>query len=165
MKMINVTSLHISEMMSWFTDAVSLAFWAGPGFRYPFTDHTFIDDLSLDSVASFSLVNHEGELAGFGQYYRRNGKCHFARLVIAPIFRGQTCQTEPFVSKKFSHILIQQLSEHGCSKLAIEPSPEAVSLFVLNGNLPAINLYLSLGFVKQDDAESMPIDNRIYMVK
>ncbi|WP_064791623.1 GNAT family N-acetyltransferase [Shewanella woodyi] len=165
MELISVSEEHVRQMMSWFDDKDLLYSWAGPGFRYPFTYESFIEDLNLDALISFSLVNDTSEFVGFGQCYRRNGKCHLGRIVIAPHFRGQTCQIAQSKMMKVSHYLISALSEQGCEVLEIPFVSGSVSLFVLNHNLPALNLYLSLGFVESQYPEAISIDNCLYMVK
>ena len=165
MRLTQVSQDHVLQMMSWFNDADSLFAWAGPGFRYPFTHDSFTEDLKLDTLVSFSLVTHDGELAGFGQCYLRHDECHLGRLLIAPNFRGKRCQIGPQASLKVSHILIHQLIEQGCKELGVTLIPGSVSLFVLNHNLAALNLYLSLGFVESLYPEPIPIDNCIYMIK
>ncbi|BAJ02599.1 GNAT family N-acetyltransferase [Shewanella violacea] len=165
MKLFNVDRYHVQQMMTWFTDEASLRNWAGPGFRYPFTDTSFIEDLKLDDFISFSLISCDGELAGFGQFYRRNDRCHLSRLVIAPAFRGKRCLSGRFEHQKISHILIALLSEFACQHLEIAPKPGNLSLFVLRHNLPALNLYLSLGFEETQYPEPIGLEACLYLVK
>jgi ribosomal protein S18 acetylase RimI-like enzyme len=165
MRLTHVSQNHVLQMMSWFNHTDYVFSWVGPGFRYPFTHDSFTEDLKLDTSVSYFLVTHDGELAGFGQCDLRHDKCHLGRLLIAPHFRRQSYQIGRFVSLKVSHILIHQLIELGCQKLGVEPAPGSVSLFVLNHNLAALNLYLSLGFVESLYPEPIPIDNCIYMIK
>ena len=56
--------------MKWFSCEREIRQWAGPEFRYP-------------------LLNRQGLLIGFGQYYLRLERCHLSRLVINPDSRGQ----------------------------------------------------------------------------
>lgn len=165
MKLLNVDGDNLQQMMTWFTDEAALKNWAGPGFRFPFTDASFIEDLKLDDLISYSLITHDGQLAGFGQCYRRNDKCHLGRLVIAPAFRGKRCLSGRFENKKISHILISLLSELACQRLGIAAMPGNLSLFVLSHNLPALHLYLSLGFVETEYPQPIGLENCLYLVK
>ncbi|QFU22404.1 GNAT family N-acetyltransferase [Shewanella eurypsychrophilus] len=165
MNLLSVDREHLQQMMTWFTDESSLLAWAGPGFSYPFTDESFKKDLNLTGLRSFSLVNSVGEFVGFGQCYLRNGKCHLGRLVIGPEFRGQHCRSGLFSGQKYSHILITLLSELGCHHLQVSNVPGNVSLFVLSHNLPALNLYLHLGFVEAQYPEPIGLDDCLYLVK
>ncbi|WP_076409395.1 N-acetyltransferase [Shewanella sp. UCD-KL12] len=165
MELVSVDKAHLQQMMSWFTDQSELQTWAGPGFSYPFTAESFKKDLNLTELRSLSLVNSVGELVGFGQCYLRNEKCHLGRLVIAPECRGQHCGSGRFLGQKYSHILISFLSELGCHHLNVPNMPGNVSLFVLSHNLPALNLYLNLGFVQTQYPEPIGLDDCLYLVK
>ncbi|AQS36660.1 acetyltransferase [Shewanella psychrophila] len=165
MKLFSVDRYQVQQLMTWFSHEAALKNWAGPNFRYPFTDTSFTEDLKLDDLISYSLITNEGELAGFGQCYRRNDKCHLGRLVIAPAFRGKKCLSGRFVNQKVSHVLIALLSESGYQHLGIENRPGNLSLFVLSHNLPALNLYLHLGFVEAQYPEPIGLDDCLYLVK
>lgn len=165
MKLHNVDRHHVQLMMNWFLSEAPLRQWAGPGFRYPFTEQSFTEDLNLDRLTSFSLITHEGELAGFGQCYQRNGKCHLARLVVAPCFRGKRCLTGRYLNQKISHILIALLGELGCLQLGIPDEPGNHSLFVLSHNLPALNAYLNIGFKEVQYPEPIGLEDCLYLVK
>ena len=40
-------------------------------------------------LPSYALMQLSGELCGFGQYYLGAGRCHLARLAVAPSHRGR----------------------------------------------------------------------------
>jgi ribosomal protein S18 acetylase RimI-like enzyme len=150
MKLVNLAETHLPELMQWFPDHRSCTVWSGPEFRYPFTETTFREDVRLQ-LPSYSLVDNENELVGFGQYYRRVNRCHLARLVIAPAHRGRAAGS----------FLIRELSRYGCSDLRVSEC----SLFVLESNTPAVRLYHRLGFRAALYPEEAPaIEGCIYMV-
>ncbi len=165
MKLLSVNMEHLLQMMNWFSDDISLRSWAGPGFRYPYTQQSFTEDLNLEGLLSCSLINDNGDLVGFGQCYLRQGKCHLGRLVIGPEFRGQHCISGHFSGEQYSHILIALLSELGCHHLQVSNVPGNVSLFVLSHNLPALTLYLNLGFEEVQYPEPIGLDDCLYLVK
>ena len=147
-----LNNTHIIELMSWFNNQNETAQWAGPYFRYPFTKKTFIEDLNLDDSASFVLVGQQNILLAFGQYYQRKNKCHLARLVVNPIYRGEG----------IAATLIKELCKHGQLNLNVTDS----SLFVYENNIAAVLAYKKLGFIVAANQEksSLP-DNCVYMVK
>lgn len=137
--------------MSWFPDPASCRQWGGPGFRFPFTAQTFRDDARLDSLPSWSLIGADGALCGFGQYYLRLGRCHLARLAIAPAMRG----------RGLGSTLIRELCERGRSELGAD----TFSLFVLPDNERASRLYRRLGFSSVAYPEPDPVfAGCIYMI-
>ena len=110
----------------------------------------FRQDLRLH-LPSYSLIGDNGELLGFGQYYVRVSRCHLARLVISPPHRGRA----------LAEFLIRELCRIGCSDLHAKDC----SLFVLESNASAINLYRRLGFVDvQYPGDSPSLAGVIYMV-
>ncbi|MCV6611270.1 MAG: GNAT family N-acetyltransferase [Amphritea sp.] len=151
MELIKVTESHLQSMMEWFPDQQTLKDWAGPGFRYPYDEMTFREDLNLDQLVSRALVSDGGELLGFGQFYSRLGRCHLGRLVVNPGCRGQGVVDE----------LINQLAALGMPAL----QTTECSLFVLQHNRAAVHAYQRNGFEQADYPEQSPMDNCIYMVK
>ena len=144
------TDEHLIKLMSWFPTENELNLWSGPNFRFPFELAAFKRDLTLDTLASFSLLSAKSELLGFGQYYLRLDKCHLGRLVINPRFRGQGIAGH----------LIQQL----CRKGKAELSTHVCSLFVMEHNESAIKTYQKLGFIFQPYPEEISLKNCLYMV-
>lgn len=137
--------------MSWFHDAHDCRFWAGPQFRFPFSEATFREDSRIDHLASWSLPAADGSLGAFGQFYLRLGRCHLARLVVAPAQRG----------RGIGGTLIRELCIRGCQELGTD----SCSLFVLAGNSSALQLYRRLGFEAVTCPEpSSTLDGSIYMV-
>ena len=151
MQLIPATSIHIKEIMTWFTSESDLSIWSGPNFRYPYTLETFQQDLQLDQLNSFALVSLEGELMAFGQFYLRLSRCHLGRLVVSPEFRGQGV----------AGLLMSSLCEIGNRQLETTES----SLFVLEHNQAAIAAYEKFGFEPRSYPESLSLKNCLYMVK
>lgn len=141
---------HIPELMKWFPDRRSVEIWATREFRYPFTAASFAADVHRE-LPSWLLVGDGSELLGFGQYYLRVGRCHLARLVIAPVHRGRA----------LGAALIRELARLGCRELQVD----VCSLFVLEDNAPALALYRRLGFVEARYPETPPaIEHCAYMI-
>jgi len=150
MQLVTTSEPFIRELMQWLPDQHSCAIWAGPHFRYPFTDATFREDLRLH-YPSYSLLGAGDELLGFGQYYLRVGRCHLAMLIISPQHRGRAAGA----------VLIRELCRCGCSELSVDEC----SLFVMSTNLPAVRLYTRLGFRLVQYPEPMPpVQDMVYMI-
>jgi ribosomal protein S18 acetylase RimI-like enzyme len=141
MNLVPLQQAHPIEMQSWFPDARSCAIWGGPQFRFPFTEASFREDLQLQ-LPSFALLDDDDALAGFGQYYPRADRCHLARLVIAPGWRGRA----------LGALLIRELCRIGCAELCTDEC----SLFVLEDNTPALRCYTRLGFAPAGYPGEMP---------
>lgn len=142
---------QIAELMSWFGSKAELDEWAGPSIRFPFDVHTFREDLNLEGLDSFSMINPNNELLAFGQCYERLGLWHLGRLAVSPLHRGQGIVQH----------LIELLAEFGMREHAIK----ANSLFVLETNSSAIKAYEKCGFVVQQYPAPNPIENCLYMVR
>jgi len=150
MKLTAVLNPHLLELMRWFPDRHSCSIWAGPEFRYPYTEASFREDIR-PQLPSYSMVADNGELLGFGQYYVREARCHLARLAISPAHRGRA----------LGAFLIRELCRLGCRDL----KTSECSLFVLESNAPAVKLYTRLGFKQtQYPGKMPPIAGCVYMV-
>ncbi len=123
---------HIDSLKSWFPDQESCYLWGGPGLRFPYSHESFLEDMHWQNMPSYSLVDEAGALAGFGQFYEKAGRCHLARLAIAPALRGKGHGSAFFA--RLMDIGLQDLSVSECS------------LFVLKHNTKALRCYASLGF-------------------
>ena len=143
------TPAHVLEIMGWFPSAASCRIWGGPEFRFPFTAESFRADCHLE-LPSFALLDAAGTVCGFGQYYLRAGRCHLARLAIAPSLRGRGLGSR----------LIELLSEAGKAALGVEHC----SLFVAIANTAAMTLYRRLGFAHAAYSGD-PIPGCHYMVR
>nr|WP_283104682.1 GNAT family N-acetyltransferase [Shewanella olleyana] len=143
------TSKHLTGLMTWFADKDSLSKWAGPHFRYPFNEQTFIEDLNLQKLSSYILIDDFEQLVGFGQYYQRLNKCHLARIAISPEHRG----------KGIAKILLKQLIQKAKNDLSLD----VVSLFVLADNVQAVKAYQSYGFSVTEYPDIIELPNCLYM--
>jgi ribosomal protein S18 acetylase RimI-like enzyme len=144
------TPAHALEIMGWFPSLESCRVWGGPEFRFPFTAESFRADCHLE-LPSFALLDAGGTLCGFGQYYLRAGRCHLARLVIAPAHRGRGLGTR----------LIELLAQAGQAALGVSEC----SLFVSPANTAAMALYQRLGFARAEYPGDSGLTGSCYMVR
>lgn len=150
-QLVETTENDIRQIMNWFNDEVSLLKWSGSNFRYPFTPSTFIQDLKLAELNSFTLKTEDNKIVAFGQFYQRLNRCHLGRLVVAPNMRG----------KGIARILLEQLSTKGIAKLNLAQ----LSLFVLKDNISAIKAYQKFGFVLSEYPGDIGLPDCLYMIK
>ncbi len=144
MQIATTRAADIDTLRSWFPDKASSYLWGGPGLRFPHTRDSFLEDIHWQKMASYSLLDDAGQLAGFGQYYEKLGRCHLARLVISPSLRGQG-QGQWFIARLMAAGM-QDLGVGNCS------------LFVLKNNEPALRCYTGLGFQQTP----YPPDHTVY---
>jgi len=147
----SATPLQLLEMMNWFPSAESCRIWGGPEFRFPFTAENFRADCQLLDRPSFALLDAAAALCGFGQYYLRAGRCHLARLVIAPTCRG----------RGFGTTLIELLAAEGKAALGVDQC----SLFVSTTNTAALALYQRRGFARAEYPGGPGLPGAYYMVR
>lgn len=149
--LVPATRGHLRAMMAWFSTHQACAFWGGPAFRFPFTEQSFFEDAKAAELPSFALIDSVGKLLGFGQYYLREGRCHFGRLAIDPALRSQGLGAR----------LISFLASAGCKALGVDEC----SLFVSTGNDRAEQLYARLGFTPAPyPTGKLPLPNCKYMI-
>jgi ribosomal protein S18 acetylase RimI-like enzyme len=145
------TEAHVLQIMPWFPTEHSCHVWGGREFRFPFTAETFLADSKLTSLSSYALIGESAELYGFGQFYLRVGRCHLARLAVAPAHRSRGLGTQ----------LIEMLQREGKKTLGVTQS----SLFVHLTNTSAIALYERLGFTRSPYPEpGVANPNSLYMI-
>lgn len=138
----------IDRLMKWFPDGSAINVWGGPEFRYPFTRHSFAEDMHWGRIASFSLRDPHGELAAFGQLYERFDAINLARLVAHPDLRGQG------IGKRLVGMLMTVgRTMFPCTNF---------SLFVYRDNAPAFECYRSMGFMTTDYPEGMNMADVCY---
>jgi len=133
MNLVTTKPEHLEILKTWFPDEASAREWGGPDTRYPFSDVAFLEDIRWQLMPAYSLLDEENYLSGFGQYYEKAGRCHLARLVVAPSHR----------SKGLGYQFIHELMNVGMSDLGVKEC----SLFVVSSNTKAIRCYTSLNFV------------------
>jgi len=141
---------HVREIIGWFPDKESVIRWGSPYTRYPLSEKTLFEDIYWDRINSRIALAEDGRLLGFGQFYPKLGRCHLARLVINPGFRGRGLGEE----------FVAALMKHGSEQL----DTEEYSLYVMTENKPAYNCYRSLGFGLADYPNGDPkLENCVFM--
>lgn len=151
MNIIKADSEHAREIMGWFPDKESVILWGSPYTRYPLTEETFFEDIYWSRIHSRVALTDEDELLGFGQFYLKLGRCHLARLVINPKFRGRG------LGAKF----IATLMDHGAGQL----DTRTFSLYVMTVNKPALAVYKNLGFNLAEYPHGDPkLENCVFMI-
>ena len=151
MKIITANREHAREIMSWFPDKESVFLWGSPYTRYPLTEETFFEDIYWTRINSVVALADDGQVVGFGQFYLKLGRCHLARLVINPEFRGRGLGAK-FISK---------LMSHGADTLG----SREFSLYVMTRNKPAIAVYKKLGFKLAEYPHDDPkLENCVFMI-
>lgn len=149
------TKQQLFQVMEWVRNPKVFNIWAGPGFRFPFTEKSFIEDLKLDELETRVLIESQLELnnqaQAFGQIYQRLNRTHLGRLVVNPQNQGKGTGTQ----------LIKKLMALGDTLFDCD----SYSLFVLHSNTRAKELYQRLGFEVSEYPEIMPLADCYYMVK
>lgn len=151
MQIVASTESHLETLKLWVKEPEAAFLWGGPGLRHPFTYETFLEDIYWGEMPSYSLVDKQDKLLGFGQYYSKHNRCHLARLIIGPESRRGGYGKQFFLG----------LMELGMAELGVKEG----SLFVLKDNEPAIKCYQKLGFVPHpwpQDQEILP--NIMFMI-
>lgn len=138
-------------IMHWFSDKESVVRWGSPYMSYPLKDDTFFGDIYWDRITSCVARTEDGRLLAFGQYYRKLGRCHLARLVVNPEFRGRG------LGERF----VAALMQHGGRML----DTDEFSLYVMTANRPAYNCYKNLGFeLARPPADDAKLEGVVFMV-
>jgi ribosomal protein S18 acetylase RimI-like enzyme len=126
------TLLHLEEVASWITTRRDCELWAGWRVLFPIDSGSLPVAIEFADTNAFSLIDAD-ELVAFGQLVRKSStRGHLARLIVNPSVRG----------RGYGEMLVSALLER-----AHWESFECVSLNVDDSNLPAVSLYLKLGFV------------------
>jgi ribosomal protein S18 acetylase RimI-like enzyme len=120
------------DIIQWFPDKESVMRWGSPYTRYPLSEETLFEDIYWDRIDSLVARSGNGDLLGFGQFYPKLNRCHLARIVINPEYRGQG----------LGELFVATLMEHGAAELGTD----GFSLYVMTANRPAYNCYHALGF-------------------
>jgi ribosomal protein S18 acetylase RimI-like enzyme len=138
----------IDELMRWFPDERSVRVWGGPEFRFPFTRHSFTEDMHWGRMDAFCLCGDRDRIAAFGQLYVRYERINLARLVVDPERRGRGIGKE----------LVGRLLDAGRRIFACEE----FSLFVFRDNVSALACYRSMGFEITAYPDGMPLADECY---
>jgi ribosomal protein S18 acetylase RimI-like enzyme len=126
----SATLSDLQEVASWIATAHDCELWAGWRVGFPIDSERLPHALEFSETNSFCLMS-ERELVAFGQIVPKASRAHLARLIVKPSARG----------KGHGRTFVRGLLE----RIGQEPF-ERVSLNVDASNLPAIALYLGLGF-------------------
>lgn len=132
----------LTSLLGWFGDRQALRQWGGPKVRWPLRAEHFVVDVLRPGVTTRVARDDEGALLAFGQFYRKLGRCHLARLAVRPEARG----------RGLGRFFVMALMAEGRAALGVE----ACSLYVLAGNRAAIGCYEACGFRFADDPEPLP---------
>lgn len=150
LQLIACTNQDLIGVFRWFNSEKSVFYWAGPGITYPLQIKRFKTDSKFEKSHSYVLKQGRTLLA-FGQIYNRLEHCHLGRLVVSPTFRGQGVGRQ----------LIETLLAQGQQKLGLSKA----SLFVLNDNKAAMQLYQKMNFMVTEYPETIPLENCLYMTR
>ena len=132
---------HLSQLAQWFDSVESAQRWGGPRIRFPFVPEQFAEDIRWGQMPAHALIA-DGQLCGFGQTYLHHGRCHLARLVVAPDWRG----------RGLGHRLVGALMRQGAARFATAEC----SLYVLGDNAAALACYRSNGFTVAPNPDGAP---------
>ena len=119
-------------LYSWFSNVKEIRDWGGPHMDFPLSLERFKALVKFTEIHSFKLVDSENHVLAFGQLSVRLERYHFGRIAVSPEYRGCGLGREIMVR------LIEQASMLKTGK--------GYSLFVMEDNHAAKQLYLSLGF-------------------
>lgn len=138
-------------IMEWIPDETACRIWAGPGFRFPFTWKSFIEDLGFPVLETYVLENASHQIVGLGQIIHRENRLHLARILVHPELRGQG----------YGRQLCEKLMRRGSDFYG----KKEFSLNVYRQNATARRLYESLGYVIAADQSTAPSPDSIFMIR
>jgi ribosomal protein S18 acetylase RimI-like enzyme len=139
------TPADLRAVATWVQTAEQLRLWAGPALTFPPVADITWHEIGATDKNSFSLVDSGGNIVGFGQLLvREPNRVHFARIIVSSTIRG----------KGLGRVLCQELIRVGIERC----QPAAFTLNVYRDNVPAFNLYKSLGFI----VVSVDLENNWY---
>jgi len=140
----------LAELSGWFLTEAETKNWGGPSIHFPLSLEQLKIDIEWDVAQSYALVDEGGNLLGFAQAFNKFGCKHLGRIVLSPEMRGTK------LGYKLMAALLNSVGTDGVS----------FSLFVYADNIPAKNLYESIGFVVQAYPQGQPeIKGCIFMIK
>lgn len=121
-------------ILGWIDSPTALKLWGGHLLTYPPEVEKTWREIGADEADTFTLVDADGNIAGFGQTLPRPPDAvHLGRIILSPQLRG----------KRVGRVLVQQLIEAAAAKV----HPARITLNVYRDNAPAVRLYRSLGFM------------------
>jgi ribosomal protein S18 acetylase RimI-like enzyme len=123
----------IQVILTWVETPELLKLWGGPSLTFPPVPEQIWQEIEADDDNSYSMIDINGNLAGFGQIlFRYPGAVHLGRIIIAPDLRGK-CLGRILCS----YLLQKAFEQYNRTK---------ATLNVYKNNTPAVKLYKSLGF-------------------
>ena len=138
----------LSTVLAWIHSPADLRLWGGPLLTYPPDEVKTWREICADDHNTFALVDPAGSLAGFGQTFPRlPDTVHLGRIILSPAVRGQG------LGRVLVRALVDSALEHF--------HPAVITLNVYCDNLPAVQLYRSLGFTVSDENP----DHRSYSMR
>ena len=138
------------ELSGWFLTESEAKNWGGPSIHFPLSLEQLKIDIEWNVAHSYALVEKSGDLLGFAQVFNKFGCKHLGRIVVSPKMRGR---------KMGYKLMAALLDSAGTNDVSF-------SLFVYKDNIPAKNLYESIGFKVRAYPEGRPeIKDCIFMVK
>ncbi|MGB9791461.1 MAG: ribosomal protein S18-alanine N-acetyltransferase [Thermacetogeniaceae bacterium] len=99
-------------------------------FPTPWSQQAFLNELK-NKFAVYFVAVHEGKLVGYAGMWLFSGEAHVTTIAVHPDFRRRG------LGKMLMKTLIAYATERGADTMVLEVRPS---------NIPAINLYKSLGF-------------------
>ncbi len=150
MKIRPANEQDLLELSGWFLSESEANNWGGPSIHFPLSLEQLKIDIEWNVAHSYALVEKNGDLLGFAQVFNKFGCKHLGRIVVSPKMRG----------RKLGYKLMAALLDSAGT------SDVSFSLFVYKDNIPAKNLYESIGFEVRASPERRPeIKDCIFMVK
>jgi len=124
----------LAAVLTWIHSPAELRLWGGPLLTYPPDVDKTWREICADEHNSFALVDPAGALAGFGQTFPRLPETvHLGRIILSPAVRG----------RGLGSVLVRALIDSALEQF----HPVVITLNVYSDNLPAVQLYRSLGFI------------------
>ena len=146
MRILSATTSDLSEIIQWITSKDECRTWAGSLVTYPILIDQIVEEINFDPKTS-CVCKSKGNILAFGQFFHKEDYIHLARIITNPYYRGAG----------FGREICTQLIE-----MASQLGDNGFSLNVYRNNIPAKNLYISLGFCEQ---ASRSTNETIFMVK
>ena len=133
------TPHDLTAVLAWIHSPLDLRLWGGPLLTYPPDEVKTWREICADEHNTFALVDSAGTLAGFGQTFPRPSEAvHLGRVILSPAVRGQG----------LGRVLVRALIASAQERF----HPAAITLNVYRDNLPAVQLYRSLGFTVTEES-------------
>lgn len=128
------TPADYEALATWIPDANACTRWAGPLISFPLSVASLSVELKVANGISYTLTDVDGNPIAFGQYWAvAPSAVHLGRIIVSPHAR----------SRGIGRILCELL----IARAVQTTDATTVTLRVYRDNVPALNLYKSLGFI------------------